>query len=104
MPWDKSRGASRLTVLGLPASIKSLLVKQKARTRKPFSRQICEALIRDWQRQGLMAASPPVCDDWPQVYVPSQSPVPPVVSAPVPPAQQNYVPPQRQLSRWQKVL
>ncbi len=98
MSWSQSRGDSRLTALGLPASIKGMLMRQKARTRKTICRQVCEALIRDWQQQELLAASPPLCEDWPQVSVPpqTQSPVPgsPVVPHPNPP-QQHPGPPQR---------
>ena len=95
MPWGKTHGRSRLTALGLPASIKGMLVKQKARTRKTICRQVCEALIRDWQRQGLLAPSPPLCEDWPQVYVPPQIPLQnPVAPHPGHP-QQHPGPPQR---------
>jgi hypothetical protein len=88
MPWSESHGSRRLTVLGLPDSVKCQLVKQKALTGRSFARQICESLVSTWQRQGLMAASP-ICDeDWSQPYIP------PVVPHPVV-AQQNYVPPQR---------
>src|SRR5512132_2083667 len=89
MSWTKSHGSRRLTVLGLPDSVKCQLVKQKALTGRSFARQICESLVRDWQRQGLMAASPLSDADWSQPYIP------PVVPHPVPPTQSNYVPPQR---------
>ncbi len=95
MAWSQSRGNSRLTALGLPASIKGMLVKQKARTRKTICRQVCEALIRDWQRQGILAASPPLCEDWPQVYVPPQNPGPGPPVVPHPSHPQNPGPPQR---------
>ena len=49
MPWaTKSRGTNRLTVLALPAEVKCRLIQEKARTRKPFGQQICEALRAAW--------------------------------------------------------
>jgi hypothetical protein len=87
MPWAKSHGSRRLTVLGLPDSVKCQLVKQKALTGRSFARQICESLVRDWQRQGLMAASPLSDADWSQPYIP------PVIASSV--AQQKVSAPQR---------
>jgi hypothetical protein len=49
MSWaTKSRGDNRLTVLALPASVKSTLIRNKALTRRSVTAQIVEALERAW--------------------------------------------------------
>jgi hypothetical protein len=47
MAWNKYR-KDRLTVIALPPETKCRLIKEKARSGKCYSRQICEALAGVW--------------------------------------------------------
>lgn len=70
MGWDKTHGRLRLTVLGLPAQVKSQLLKEKARGGGSITAQVCNALARCWQADGIME-SPPVSIP-PRYYTPPQ--------------------------------
>jgi hypothetical protein len=47
MGWSKYR-KDRLTVIALPPETKCRLIREKARSGKPYGQQICEALARVW--------------------------------------------------------
>jgi hypothetical protein len=60
MPWaTKSRGDNRLTVLALPADVKSRLLRNKALTRRSVTAQIVEALRLAWGPTGNNSFNPP---------------------------------------------
>jgi hypothetical protein len=59
MGWSKYR-KGRLTVIALPPETKCRLIKEKARSGKCYSRQICEALARVWGPEPVSMPSPAV--------------------------------------------
>jgi hypothetical protein len=59
MAWNKYR-KDRLTVIALPPETKCRLIKEKARSGKCYSRQICEALARVWGPEPVSMPSPAV--------------------------------------------
>jgi hypothetical protein len=85
MGWDKTHGRLRLTVCGLPAQVKSQLLKEKARGGGSITSQVCNALARCWQADGIMECPP--------VSLPPRYYTPPSIYPPRP-AVQEQSPPQ----------